>query len=481
MNEFNNQIIFFDFCPSVDFSKRRIDGRARGIFEFQCFESKVQVKGLATFATIEIGDLIVLKKRQVIGKTMRVYGYGLVTGITKDNKGNRVLKVDWSSQEQVIEVPLMGCNATIDIRDSDKVRAEMPAKFFEWLNHGAGVSNSTKPAPKSEAIVPKYHEIDEGSEYNNLNPEDFETLAFSFLWVGNHIGEAAGGMSVKERMSALYACDEILSSQSSDADTSEKELFISVLKVVGGDNAQLLLDAYNADPRSTEQGLKDTVRILTEYSESGQSGVVEQSTFFMNALVKMAKAVIDESEVSTVDMKERIKAFDVVKDLMCKNLKPSKLSRKVSENVTSNTFKNPSLGQKTTDKIVSVSNPSNVNTKILKNKKSNTFKNQSVGENKTDKIKSKSNNDNNGCFGCGIFVVIIIFFLYLLVDNLIFSRISDAIQELQQQNNSTQNYECQSEDNITFKEAHANAKNNKQEIFYWKKKKWSKCKAYTTD
>jgi hypothetical protein len=404
-----------------------------------------------------------------------------VTGITKDNKGNRVLKVDWSSQEQVIEVPLMGCNATIDIRDSDKVRAEMPAKFFEWLNHGAGVSNSTKPAPKSEAIVPKYHEIDEGSEYNNLNPEDFETLAFSFLWVGNHIGEAAGGMSVKERMSALYACDEILSSQSSDADTSEKELFVSVLKVVGGDNAQLLLDAYNADPRSTEQGLKDTVRIFTEYSESGQSGVVEQSTFFMNALVKMAKAVIDESEVSTVDMKERIKAFDVVKDLMCKNLKPSKLSRKVSENVTSNTFKNPSLGQKTTDKIVSVSNPSNVNTKILKNKKSNTFKNQSVGENKTDKIKSKSNNDNNGCFGCGIFVVIIIFFLYLLVDNLIFSRISDAIQELQQQNNSTQNYECQSEDNITFKEAHANAKNNKQEIFYWKKKKWSKCKSYTTD
>jgi hypothetical protein len=357
----------------------------------------------------------------------------------------------------------------------------MPAKFFEWLNHGAGVSNSTKPAPKSEAIVPKYHEIDEGSEYNNLNPEDFETLAFSFLWVGNHIGEAAGGMSVKERMSALYACDEILSSQSSGADTSEKELFVSVLKVVGGDNAQLLLDAYNADPRSTEQGLKDTVRILTEYSESGQSGVVEQSTFFMNALVKMAKAVIDESEVSTVDMKERIKAFDVVKDLMCKNLKPSKLSRKVSENVTSNTFKNPSLGQKTTDKIVSTSNPSNVNTKIFKNTKSNTFKNQSVSENQTDKIKSKSNNDNNGCFGCGIFVVIIIFFLYLLVDNLIFSRIPDATQELQQQNNSTQNYECQSEDNITFKEAHANAKNNKQEIFYWKKKKWSKCKSYTTD
>jgi len=74
---------------------------------------------------------------------MRVYGYGLVTGITKDDKGNRVLKVDWSSQEQVIEVPLMGCNATIDIRTINKVRAEMSDEFFEWLNQGAESSNSS--------------------------------------------------------------------------------------------------------------------------------------------------------------------------------------------------------------------------------------------------------------------------------------------------------------------------------------------------
>jgi hypothetical protein len=414
---------------------------------------------------------------------MRVYGYGLVTGITKDDKGNRVLKVDWSSQERVIEVPLMGCNPTINIKDSDKVRAEMPDEFFEWLNQGAGVSNSTKPASKTETTVLEGYEIDEDSEYNNLNPKDFETLAFSFLWVGNHIGEAAGGMSVKERMSALYACDEILASQSSDVDTSEKELFVSVLRVVGGDNAQSLFDAYNADPRSTEQGLKDTVRILTEYSESGQSGAVEQSTFFMNALIKMAQAVIYESigRVSVADIKTRNKEFDVIKDLMSKNLKPSKLSRKVPENSTSNTFKNQSVGGKTADKIVSKSNPSNVNSKIFKNTTSNIFKNQSVGENKTDKIKSKSNPSNNGCFGCAIFVIIIIYILYLLVDELIFSRIPDATQELEQQNNSTQKYECQSEDNITFNTAYANAKNKKEEIFYWKRKNQAECEPFKTD
>jgi hypothetical protein len=345
LQKFNNQIVFFGFCPGADFSKR-LDTRWKqlGICEFQYFESKVQVK---RFASIEVGDLIVLKKRQIIGKTMRVYGYGLVTGITKDDKGNRVLKVDWSSQEQVIEVPLMGCNATIDIRTIDNVRAEMPDEFFEWLNQGAGVSNSTKPASKTETTVLEGYEIDEDSEYNNLNPKDFETLAFSFLWVGNHIGEAAGGMSVKERMSALYACDEILASQSSDVDTSEKELFVSVLRVVGGDKAQSLLDAYNADPRSTEQGLKDTVRILTEYSESGQSGAVEQSTFFMNALIKMAQAVVeidndtskfwmelsvDVSDVSLADMKIRIKAFDFIKDLVSAKVNDTKAKPETKQN-----------------------------------------------------------------------------------------------------------------------------------------------------
>ncbi len=181
LRKFNNQIVFFGFCPGADFS-RRLDTRWKelGICEFQYFESKVQVK---RFASIEIGDLIVLKKRQVIGKTMRVYGYGLVTGITKDDKGNRVLKVDWSSQEQVIEVPLLGCNATIDIRDIDKVRAEMPDAFFEWLNQGAEISGSSKPESKTEASAVKNNEdvtddevVEEVVFEMEMNIEDFEAI-----------------------------------------------------------------------------------------------------------------------------------------------------------------------------------------------------------------------------------------------------------------------------------------------------------------
>jgi hypothetical protein len=169
---------------------------------------------------------------------------------------------------------------------------------------------------------------------------DSQSLAFSFLWVGNHIGEAAGGMTVKERMSALNACDEILASQSSDENASDTELFVSALMVVGGDNAQLLLDAYNADPRSTEQGLKDTVRILMEYAESGQSGAVEQSTFFLNALVKMAKAVIDESEVSSADMKSRNNAFDAIKDLVSSQINSTKAKPETKQNNKSSKFDN---------------------------------------------------------------------------------------------------------------------------------------------
>jgi cytoskeletal protein RodZ len=44
----------------------------------------------------------------------------------------------------------------------------------------------------------------------------------------------------------------------------------------------------------------------------------------MNALVKMAKAVIDESEVSPADMKLRNKAFDVIKDLVCAKINNTK-------------------------------------------------------------------------------------------------------------------------------------------------------------
>jgi hypothetical protein len=42
--------------------------------------------------------------------------------------------MNWSTQDQIIEVPLMGCNSTVDVRTIEQVEAEMPVDFFSWLN-----------------------------------------------------------------------------------------------------------------------------------------------------------------------------------------------------------------------------------------------------------------------------------------------------------------------------------------------------------
>jgi hypothetical protein len=287
------------------------------------------------------------------------------------------------------------------------------------------------------------------NNYFDEKLDDFETLTFSILWVGNHIGEAAGGMTVTERMSALNASNEILANT---ADTSDKDLFVLALMVVGGENAQSLLDTYNADSRSTEQGLKDTARILTEYAESGQSGAVEQSTFFMNALVKMAQAVIDESDESSSDMKARNKAFDFITELMSANPKPNKSGRKAAENSTSNAFKNQSVGVKTIT--------------------------QKIRKKTTDKIKSKTKSGNYGCSGCAIFVAIVVFILYLLFtsffDELFVEKPNEpTVQELQQPYKPTQREDFQSANNISFEQAFKNARMKNQEVFMWKGKPYT--------
>ena len=93
-------------------------------------ESEVQ---LERFCRICTGDLVVLKKREVFGVSMKLYGYGRVTKVCYDEENIRYLEVDWSEQDAIIEVPLMGCNSTVDIKSMADVEAEMPDQFFEWI------------------------------------------------------------------------------------------------------------------------------------------------------------------------------------------------------------------------------------------------------------------------------------------------------------------------------------------------------------
>ena len=77
---------------------------------------------------------MILKKREQFGKTMKLYGHGRVIGIGHDSDEIQFLKMNWSSQSLVIEVPLMGCNSTVDIKEMETIKAEMTDEFYSWLS-----------------------------------------------------------------------------------------------------------------------------------------------------------------------------------------------------------------------------------------------------------------------------------------------------------------------------------------------------------
>lgn len=127
----DDYIVFMGFCPAADMSNRLdLEWKKTGTCTFSFLESERQ---LDRFNNIWAGDLIVLKKRQVIGKSMKLFGHGRVTGVKFDPQGKRYLLMDWAPQEQVIEVPLMGCNSTVDVKTAEQVAAEMPKQFYDWL------------------------------------------------------------------------------------------------------------------------------------------------------------------------------------------------------------------------------------------------------------------------------------------------------------------------------------------------------------
>ncbi|MEY8241892.1 MAG: hypothetical protein RPT25_16210 [Cycloclasticus sp.] len=127
----DSYILFMGFCPDADISERLDkEWKEKGICRFDYLVSKQQVD---RFNTICKGDLVVLKKREVFGKTMKLYGHGRVKSVAYDENNIRYLNMDWSKQDTIIEVPLMACNSTVDIKSIEVVEGEMPSEFYDWL------------------------------------------------------------------------------------------------------------------------------------------------------------------------------------------------------------------------------------------------------------------------------------------------------------------------------------------------------------
>ena len=124
-------VVFMGFCPHADINNRLdVEWRKQGNCTFTFYDSEHQME---RFRTISVGDLLVLNKIQIYGKTMRLYGHGRVTALENDDKGDRVLRMTWSDQDAQIDVPLMGCNETVNVKDIERVDDVMPPEFWSWL------------------------------------------------------------------------------------------------------------------------------------------------------------------------------------------------------------------------------------------------------------------------------------------------------------------------------------------------------------
>lgn len=127
----DSYFIFMGFCPNADIANRLDkDWKQRGVCTFEFYESERQME---KFRSILVGDLIILKKRQEFGRTMRLYGHGRVIQLATSDKGDRMLRMQWSPQSCEVEVPLMACNDTVNIREFERVNQSMSPDFWEWL------------------------------------------------------------------------------------------------------------------------------------------------------------------------------------------------------------------------------------------------------------------------------------------------------------------------------------------------------------
>lgn len=130
------EYVFMGYCPGADLSRRKdTEWIAGGFITFEFIESDRQHK---QFNGIHPPDKIILKKREEFGETMLIHAYGEVTesAISKST-GLTYHRVNWKIKDEPIIVPLLGCNATVNIRSITQVDEGMTPEFWDWLKQAA--------------------------------------------------------------------------------------------------------------------------------------------------------------------------------------------------------------------------------------------------------------------------------------------------------------------------------------------------------
>ena len=127
----DRRVVFVDFCPGgVVVGRLDVGWIQQGICTYGFFSSEEQWE---TFQSISMGDLIVMKRDIAVTQTTRLYAHGRVVGLELNESRDRVLLVDWSHEQDQIEVPMVVCNNMVKIQDIAEVEAAMPIDFWRWL------------------------------------------------------------------------------------------------------------------------------------------------------------------------------------------------------------------------------------------------------------------------------------------------------------------------------------------------------------
>lgn len=130
-----SEYIFMGFMPGADID-RAVDEKwySEGVCTWEYYKDKNQTE---LFYKIFPGDVIITKKRMIQHQLMEVYAHGVVIETVNSRHSNRrYLKVDWVHDIEFLQVPLMGCNRTVNVRSLETVEESMPEEFWEWLKQG---------------------------------------------------------------------------------------------------------------------------------------------------------------------------------------------------------------------------------------------------------------------------------------------------------------------------------------------------------
>ncbi len=100
---------------------------------WHCSIKKCHALSLGCRDCFESIDERSLRQKQNINcQIIKLSGHGKISIVKHNDEDLNYLVMDWSGQERIIEVPLMGCTYTVNVRSMGVIEDQKPEELFEW-------------------------------------------------------------------------------------------------------------------------------------------------------------------------------------------------------------------------------------------------------------------------------------------------------------------------------------------------------------